>query len=74
MALNREDILKQIEDNRKYYNTHASVEAPGKVYAQGAAEALAELLYQIEEYDEFVSLDKLSEELKKIWEKSDDVG
>jgi pantoate kinase len=66
MALNREDIIKQIEDNRKYYAGHAECDIPcGKDYSQGAANALAELLVQIEKYDEFISLDEISAELAK---------
>lgn len=60
MALNREDIIKQIEDNRKYYAGHAACNHPGKEQAEGAARALAEILKQIEEYDKFVSLDELT--------------
>lgn len=65
MPLNREDIIKQIEDNRKYYAGHAECDHPGKEHAQGAADALAEILKQIEEYDKFVSLDEMSAELMK---------
>lgn len=69
MALNREDIIKQIEDNRKYYAGHAECDHPGKEAARAAADALAEILQQIEKYDEFVSLDEISAELDKHFDK-----
>ncbi len=78
--LSREQIIQQAEANARYYESHSAVvchDEDGKVnmipahMAAGAADALRELIKQIEEYDEVFDVQQqaFTDEELDSWER-----